>query len=91
MTSGNEAPVFVGRTAVERVNSFKLLGVHISDDASWAQHIVAITNNDQPNLYFFCILSGFVMPQNTLIELSTMYDGEQTEWLYHDLVWSLKR
>lgn len=41
--SRNHALVLIGGTEVEKINSFKLLGLHISDDLPWPQLIDAIT------------------------------------------------
>lgn len=46
MTSGRKNKrVICSRKAVEGVNSFKFLGIHIFDDLFWAKHIDAITMN----------------------------------------------
>lgn len=37
--SGDNATVFLGGSAGERIGSFKFLGVNISDYLYWAQHI----------------------------------------------------
>ena len=34
-------PLIINRTPVERVSSFKYLGVHISEDLTWTNHIQA--------------------------------------------------
>ena len=36
--SWNWKPILVGGAFIERVSCFKLLGVHISDDLTWAAH-----------------------------------------------------
>ena len=37
-------PVSLNGTPVERVTTFKLLGVHVASDRKWAQHVNAITS-----------------------------------------------
>jgi len=39
-------------TEVERVTVFKLLGVHISDNLKWAQHVNALASKAASRLYF---------------------------------------
>src|SRR4029434_6136050 len=36
---GEHAPIHIGGTAVERVKSFRFLGINISEDLSWTHHI----------------------------------------------------
>lgn len=40
----------MGAVAVERGSSIKFLGVHISDNLSWTQHITAILKGSSPTL-----------------------------------------
>lgn len=35
----NHMPIYIDGSAVERVESFKFLGVHITQDLSWSLHI----------------------------------------------------
>ncbi|KAI5627509.1 gastrula zinc finger protein XlCGF28.1-like [Silurus asotus] len=44
-------PVNINGTEVERVSSFKFLGVHISDDLSWQQNTSALVKKAQQRLY----------------------------------------
>ena len=34
------APIHINRNAVEKVDSFKFLGLHITDDLKWSTHTV---------------------------------------------------
>ncbi|KAI5615474.1 gastrula zinc finger protein XlCGF28.1-like [Silurus asotus] len=45
-------PVNINGTEVERVSSFKFLGVHISEDLSWQQNTSALVKKAQQRLYF---------------------------------------
>ncbi|XP_051901877.1 uncharacterized protein LOC127587523 [Pristis pectinata] len=63
---GEQAPVYVGRPAVERVSSFKSLGINISDDLSWAQHVDAVTRKARQRLYFLRRLWRFSLSPNIL-------------------------
>ena len=42
----------LGGTDVERVATFKLLGVHISDDLKWARHVDALASKVASRIYF---------------------------------------
>ena len=42
----------LGGTDVERVTTFKLLGVHISDDLKWAWHVDALASKVASRIYF---------------------------------------
>jgi len=42
----------VGLTYVERVTTFKLLGVYISDDLKWARHVDALASKVASRMYF---------------------------------------
>jgi len=46
------SPVSLSGEVVERVATFKLLGVHVSNDLKWAQHIHAISRKGASRLYF---------------------------------------
>ena len=45
-------PVSLNGTPVERVTTFKLLGVHVASDLKWAQHVNAITSKAASRLHF---------------------------------------
>lgn len=40
---GGHAPTYISDAEVERVSSFKCLGVHITEDLSWKLHTDTIT------------------------------------------------
>ena len=46
------SPVVLNSQPIQRVDTFKLLGVHISNDLKWSQHINVISSNDASRLYF---------------------------------------
>jgi len=45
-------PVSLNGTPVERVTTFKLLGVHVANDLKWLQHVDAISSKVSSKLYF---------------------------------------
>ncbi|XP_057686021.1 protein NLRC3-like [Corythoichthys intestinalis] len=49
-------PLYINGGCVERVNTFRFLGVQISDDLSWTANITAIIKKAQPRLRFLRIL-----------------------------------
>ncbi len=53
--SGDRAentPITIDKTLVERVNSFKLLGVHITEDLTWSAHTDAVLKKAHQRLFF---------------------------------------
>ena len=42
----------LNRAVVERVTTFKLLGVHVSSSRKWAQHVDATSSRVLSQLYF---------------------------------------
>ncbi len=44
-------PLMISGTPVERVSSFKYLGVNISEDLTWTTHIQSQVNQTRPRLY----------------------------------------
>ena len=39
-------------TVVDRVSTFKLLGVHVSNDLKWIEHVRAVTSKASSRLHF---------------------------------------
>jgi len=44
-------PVTLSSTPVERVTTFKLLGVHVANDLKWGQHVNIISSKTASRLY----------------------------------------
>ena len=53
--------------AVDRVTIFKLLGVHISDDLKWMQHVDAVCSKAASRLHFLKQLARSGAPQEDLL------------------------
>ncbi len=49
----------INKTPVERVNSFKFLGVHITEDLTWSAHTDAVLNKAHQRLFFLRWLRKF--------------------------------
>ena len=43
-------PICINGEAVERVSSFKFLGIHISEDLSWSQNSTTLVKKAQQRL-----------------------------------------
>ncbi|KAI4875883.1 hypothetical protein NFI96_009459 [Prochilodus magdalenae] len=59
-------PLFIGGTEVERVKTFKFLGVHISEDLTWSHNTHYIVRKSQQRLYFLKRLRKFGMSAQIL-------------------------
>ena len=46
------SPVVLNNEMIQRVDTFKLLGVHISNDLKWGQHVNIISSKAASRLYF---------------------------------------
>ena len=63
---GTHSPVYINGSMVERVKSFKFLGVHISEDLSWSENTDAIIKKAHQRLYFLRRLRRVGMSRRTL-------------------------
>ncbi|KAI4904809.1 hypothetical protein NFI96_000064 [Prochilodus magdalenae] len=59
-------PLFIRDLEVERVSSFKYLGVHISDDLTWTLNTTYVLKRAQQRLYFLRRLRKFGMSHRIL-------------------------
>ncbi|KAK1788819.1 hypothetical protein P4O66_002629 [Electrophorus voltai] len=59
-------PVRISGTTVERVDSFRYLGVHISQDLSWSRHINSLAKKAHQRLYHLRCLRDFRLPSKVL-------------------------
>ena len=56
---------------IQRVHSFKLLGVYVDDSLTWNCHIEYITSKAYTRLYFLKILKRSGLPNNSLMNFYT--------------------
>ncbi|KAL0199448.1 hypothetical protein M9458_007988, partial [Cirrhinus mrigala] len=56
----------INESPVERVNSFKYLGVHITQDLSWSWHINTVVKKARQRLYHLRRLRDFRLPSKVL-------------------------
>ena len=78
-------PIIINRSAVERVDSFKFLGVHISDDLRWNVHTEHVVKTAQQRLYHLRQLKKFGMGQRILrtfyrSTVESILTGSFTAW-----------
>ena len=53
------SPIYINDAEVERVSSFKFLGVHITEDLSWTLHADTVVKKARQRLYFLRKLKKF--------------------------------
>ena len=68
------APIHINGTALEQVESFKFLGVHITDDLKWSNHTDSDVKKAQQRLFNLRRLKKFGLVAKTL----TAWDGNCT-------------
>ncbi|KAM9440378.1 serine/threonine-protein phosphatase PP1-gamma catalytic subunit A isoform 1-T1 [Clarias gariepinus] len=61
-----EMTAIINESPVERVESFKYLGVHITQDLSWSCHINTVVKKARQRLYHLRRLRGFRLPSKVL-------------------------
>ncbi len=64
--SREHTPITINNTPVERVNSFKFLGVHITEDLTWSAHTDAVLKKAHQRLFFLRRLRKFGMSPSIL-------------------------
>ncbi len=57
--SREHTPITIDKTPVERVSSFKFLGVHITEDLTWSAHTDAVLKKSHQCLFFLRRLRKF--------------------------------
>ncbi|KAK1785226.1 hypothetical protein P4O66_018626, partial [Electrophorus voltai] len=78
-------PVRIGGTTVERVDSFRYLGVHISQDLSWSRHTNSLAKKARQRLYHLRCLRDFRLPSKVLwnfytCTIESILTGNITVW-----------
>ncbi len=64
--SREHTPITIDKTPVERVNGFKFLGVHITEDLTWSTHTDAVLKKTHQHLFFLRWLRKFGMSPSIL-------------------------
>uniref|UniRef100_A0A4W4EES8 Reverse transcriptase domain-containing protein n=1 Tax=Electrophorus electricus TaxID=8005 RepID=A0A4W4EES8_ELEEL len=78
-------PVRISGTTVERVDSFRYLGVHISQDLSWSRHSSSLAKKARQRLYHLRRLRDFRLPSKVLqnfytCTIESILTGNITVW-----------
>ncbi|KAK1792916.1 hypothetical protein P4O66_001642 [Electrophorus voltai] len=78
-------PVRISGTTVERVDSFRYLGVHISQDLSWSRHTNSLAKKARQHLYHLRCLRDFRLPSKVLrnfytCTIESILTGNITVW-----------
>ncbi len=77
-------PSTIDKTPVERINSFKFFGVHITEDLTWSAHTDAVLKKAHQHLFFLKQLRKFETSPSIL---RSFYPDR----LHHRLVWKQHR
>ncbi len=64
--SREHTPITIYKTPVERVNSFKFLGVRITEDLTWFAHTDAVLKKSHKHIFFLRRLRKFGMSPSIL-------------------------
>ena len=71
LDSINLSPLSTSSGTVERVATFKLLGIHLDTNVSWSVHINSVISKASKRLYFLKQLKRAGVPQNQLLHFYT--------------------
>ncbi len=90
--SREHTPITIDKTPVERVNSFKFLGIHITEDLTWSAHTDAVLKKAHQRASLLPETAEEVWnePQHPQILLH-LHCGEHPDRLHHRLVWKQHR
>ncbi len=90
--SREHTPITIEKTPVEWVNSFKFLGVHITEDLTWSlcSHRCSAEEGTSASLLPKTAEEVWNEPQHPQIILH-LHCGEQPDQLHHRLVWKQHR
>ncbi|KAI4889294.1 hypothetical protein NFI96_000254 [Prochilodus magdalenae] len=78
-------PITIDGAAVERVSSFKFLGVHITEELTWTEHTTRVVKKAQQRLFFLRRLRRFGMDPRILrtfytCTVESILTGSITTW-----------
>jgi hypothetical protein len=77
------------RAVLERAESFKFLGVHITNELPWSKHTKTVMKRAQQNLFPLRRLKRFLHGSPDPQKVLQLHHREHPERLHHRLVWQL--
>ena len=78
-----QAPIYIEWAEVELVESFKFLGVHITNDLSWSKHTNTVVKRAQQNLFPLKRKYSAWVPRSS----KSYTAAPESTWLHPHLVW----
>jgi site-specific recombinase XerD len=84
-----QAPINMDGAVVELVESFKFLGVHITDKLSWSKHIKTVVKRARQNIFPLRRLNRFGMGPQILKKFYSCTIESILTRLQHSLAWQL--
>jgi hypothetical protein len=86
-----QAPINIDGAVVEPVESFKFLGVHITNKLSWSKHTKTVMKRARQHLFHLWRLKRFGMGHGSpdLQNVLQLHHREHPDQLHHHLVWQL--
>ncbi len=83
--SREHTPISIDKTPVERVNSFKFFGVHITEDLTWSAHTDAVLKKAHQRLFFLrrlrkCGMSPSILRSFYTCTVESILTGCITAW-----------
>ena len=81
-------PIHIDGAVVEQVESFKFLGVHITNKLSWSKHTKTVVKRERQHIFTLRRLKRFgIGPQ--ILKVLQLHHREHPDLLHHRLVWQL--
>ena len=82
-------PNLIEGAIVEQVESFKFLGVHITNKLTWSKHTKTVVKRARQNLFSLRRLKRFWHGSSDFQKVIKLHHREHPDWLHHRLVWQL--
>ena len=84
--------ITIGDDKLERVPSYKLLGVHVSNNLTWNEHVDAVTKKTTKRIYFIRLLKrAGVAPKELvhiyLASIRSIIEYAAPAWFFPSIYW----